>query len=320
MSKRANPRLVGAFVMVAVLLAVLGIATFGSGRLFRDTESFVLYFDQSLDGLQNGAPVKFKGVQIGQVKEVLLSLNQEQARRWADVVLPVVIEIDQDRIRKRGAVAADFRDPAFVDTAIAQGLRASLRLESFVTGRRYIQLDVYPGTPEAYHGFPDEPYRELPTILPAGFEELEATATTLLSRIARIDYEGLADSVSGLISDLRGLAAVSSAMATSLPATLAKFGDAMDAYADLAVSIDTALVPLRSDVVGGLAEATATLTEVRGAFANLEGILEPGSPITARLESALTEMGEAARALRVLAEFLEQNPSALVRGKPEREN
>ena len=58
MSKRANPRLVGAFVIVAVLLAALGVTTFGSGRLFRDTVTFVLYFDQSLDGLNPGAPVK----------------------------------------------------------------------------------------------------------------------------------------------------------------------------------------------------------------------------------------------------------------------
>jgi paraquat-inducible protein B len=51
----------------------------------------------------------------------------------------------------------------------------------------------------------------------------------------------------------------------------------------------------------------------------MEAMLEPGSPITVRLESVLAEMGETARALRILAEFLEQNPSALIRGKPERE-
>jgi paraquat-inducible protein B len=93
----------------------------------------------------------------------------------------------------------------------------------------------------------------------------------------------------------------------------------MDAYADLASSIDTALVPLRTDFVNSLAGATAALAEVRGAFDNMEAMLEPGSPITVRLESVLAEMGETARALRILAEFLEQNPSALIRGKPERE-
>jgi paraquat-inducible protein B len=194
-----------------------------------------------------------------------------------------------------------------------------LRLESFVTGRRYVQLDIYPGTPVVLHGLPDEPYRELPTILPAGFEELEATATSLLSRIARIDYEGLVDSLAGVMSEFRQLAFSSAEATKTLPEALASFTDAMGAYADLAVAIDTAVIPMRGELTNSLEEATAALTEVRGAFNNMEAMLEPGSPITARLESALSEMGEAARALRILAEFLEQNPSALVRGKSERE-
>ncbi len=320
MSKRANPRLVGAFVIVAVLLAVLGVTAFGSGRLFRDTETFVLYFGQSLDGLSSGAPVKFRGVQIGQVKSVLFSLSEDQTRPWDELVLPVLIEIDQERIRRRGAVAADFGSPEFVNSAIADGLRGSLQLESFVTGRRYIQLDVYPGTPAVLHGFPDEPYRELPTIVPAGLEELEATANTLLRSIAQIDYGGLVDSLHGLISDMRSVAVRMSTATAALPAALEKFGGAMDTYTSLAESIDTALVPLRADLVRSLSEATVALSEARGAFENVKALLEPGSPITARLESALAEMAESARALRILAEFLEQNPSALVRGKQEREN
>ena len=75
MNKKISPTLIGAFVVGAVALLVIAVIAFGSGRLFRETKEFVLYFDGTVNGLHVGAPVKFKGVEIGSVKDILLQIG-----------------------------------------------------------------------------------------------------------------------------------------------------------------------------------------------------------------------------------------------------
>ncbi|HSU89803.1 MAG TPA: MlaD family protein, partial [Sporolactobacillaceae bacterium] len=72
MGKRVNPALIGTFVLGAIGLIVTAVVIFGSGRLFRKSHEFVIYFGGDINGLRVGAPVKFKGVEIGQVKKIRL--------------------------------------------------------------------------------------------------------------------------------------------------------------------------------------------------------------------------------------------------------
>src|SRR6266481_4430040 len=90
MGKRANPLLVGSFVLGGLALAVTVIATIGSGKFFLHTQRFVVYFDGSVNGLDTGAPVKFRGVPIGTVTDVRLKLPPQQV---ADRRIPVLIEV-----------------------------------------------------------------------------------------------------------------------------------------------------------------------------------------------------------------------------------
>jgi phospholipid/cholesterol/gamma-HCH transport system substrate-binding protein len=89
--------MIGAFVVGAVALVVVAVIVFGSGRLFRQTRDFVLYFDNSVNGLRIGAPVKFKGVEVGSVKNILLQLGSGQQ---IDKI-PVIIEIDLEKLTSR---------------------------------------------------------------------------------------------------------------------------------------------------------------------------------------------------------------------------
>ena len=146
MNKKMSPAVIGAFVLGAVALVVIAILVFGSGRLFRQTRNFVLYFDNSVNGLRVGAPVKLKGVEIGSVKDIRILVGQGTA---SDKI-PVVIEIDLKKLTRRGAaVAAETTvDPEAMQKVIVdRGLRGQLDMESLVTGLLYVALDFFPGSP-----------------------------------------------------------------------------------------------------------------------------------------------------------------------------
>ena len=146
MNKKISPTLIGAFVVGALALIVIAILVFGSGRLFRQTKDFVLYFDNSVNGLRIGAPVKFKGVEIGSVKDIRLQLEQGKLINK----IPVIIEIDLEKLTSRGATSADcdrWTAKPFSKAIVDRGLRGQLEMESLVTGLLYIALDLFPGTP-----------------------------------------------------------------------------------------------------------------------------------------------------------------------------
>src|SRR5690242_2285027 len=95
--RRANPALIGAFVLGAVVLVGAVVVVWGSGRFFRNTKTFVAYFSGSVNGLNPGAPVKFRGVKIGSVTEI--RLRQVDPTRIAAAEahsIPVHFAVDLD--------------------------------------------------------------------------------------------------------------------------------------------------------------------------------------------------------------------------------
>ncbi|MGD8281989.1 MAG: MlaD family protein, partial [Gemmatimonadota bacterium] len=145
MSHRANPSLIGAFVLGGALLAVIAVVAFGSGRLFRDTERFISFFDGSVSGLDVGAAVRFRGIQVGSVQDILLDLPEVERER-RDLRIAVVYDLDRQLLESRGAMSR-LSDPFDMDTLLALGVRAELATESIVTGRKYIALDLDPDRP-----------------------------------------------------------------------------------------------------------------------------------------------------------------------------
>ncbi len=92
---KASPRSIGLFVIGAIVLILGAIAVLGSGNLFKTTYRFVSYFDGSVAGLDPGAPVKLRGVRIGQVREIRLAIPGE-SRVAEDFRMPVLWEINRD--------------------------------------------------------------------------------------------------------------------------------------------------------------------------------------------------------------------------------
>ncbi len=323
MKKRISPTLIGSFVVGALALVVIAVIAFGSGQLFRQTKQFVLFFPGEVNGLRVAAPVKFRGVEIGSVKEILLQLEPDMKVQR----IPVIIEIDLKKIKSRGATGAALSDPKASKALIDEGLRGQLRTESLVTGVLYVGLDFFPGTPINYIQPPGSRYEEIPTV-PTALEQAQDAATRILAKLEEIDFKGLMNSTRAALDGINQL--VSS---PELKSSLRKLDETMptirEAVASLRKLTDTVDVKVnelsvdfqRSSTVARqtLEQTQATLKQTQAAIANVQGLTDPDSPMSYELRKSLREVSAAARSLRLLTNMAERNPRALIFGRPENE-
>lgn len=317
MSRRANPTLVGVFVICGVALAVVATIMLGGGRFFRDTVAYMSWFEGSVTGLQVGAPVKFKGVLVGQVTEIRLRTpSSVPAEDWQrNVRIPVFYELDRNLISRQGA-SVDVGDPAEVAALIDAGMRAELTVESILTGRKYIALDIIPDSPVELVGDPEYSEFEVPTIT-TGLEWLERDVQGLMAKLTALDVEGLVEAIANAaeqIGDLASRPALRDALA-GLPETLDQSRQALAAIEALAISSDSTVRALRPSIDSSAEELESAADELQSTLAHVRAVLEPGSPLLTELERSLAGLAAATRAIAELADYLQQNPSALLRGK-----
>jgi paraquat-inducible protein B len=308
MGKRANPVVIGAFVVGAVALAVLGVVVFGSGRLFADTTPFVMHFTGSVDGLNVGSPVKFKGVEIGAVTDILLDLGEE-AR------IPVWVEIDNRKIVARGAAGWP-RSREKLKEAIERGLRAQLNSQSLVTGLLFVQLDYRPETPVVLISPPEEGLNEIPTI-PTTLEQAQQAAAELIARLKEFDFEGFGKSLRASLDGFDrtiNSPGLQEAIA-KLPATLASLDDTMKSVRDLAGNLDERMAPLLASVREASDRSAKAIEQARATMQSVQNLADSSSPLASQLGAVLAELRGTARSIRLLADYLERNPAALLRGR-----
>jgi paraquat-inducible protein B len=329
MSKRISPTLIGGFVLGALALLVIAVIAFGSGRLLRQTKEFVAYFDGNVNGLHIGAPVKFRGVEVGSVKNILLQLDKSLDVRS----IPVVFEIDLEKITSRGATAT-LLEASALKAAIDRGLRAQLQTESLLTGVLYIGIDFFPGTPVKLVQTTGSKYPEIPTV-PTVLERAEVTTGEILAKLREVDFKGMMDSVSKAadgVGQLANLPALKSAL-QSLDQTMPKIDQAIVEIRKMTSNLDGNIATLSanleqtSDAARGamqqaaltLKQTDAALKEAEAAMINIRGISDPDSVTFYELGRSLREISAAARSLRLLSDSVQRNPRSLIFGRPEME-
>ena len=322
MARRASPALIGSFVLGGVLLAVLAVVAFGSGQLFRDTERFISFFGGSVSGLEIGAPVRFRGIDVGSVREIAIDLPGIE-RDGGDLRIAVIYDVDRQRVESRGA-AVRVDNPLDIDQLLTLGIRAELATESLVTGRKYIALDLDPANPVSSEPVEGTPYPEIPTV-DTGLERIEDAVYGIISDLGAVPLDSLvniATATFGEIGTLVSSPALSSAI-ERLPRTIANLDGAISDLQELLARVDSAVAPMSDGVQRTADQATATFARLDSTLADmsvvLDGVettLDPRSPMFVEFERAMGELAAASRALRDLADYLERNPSALVRGRP----
>lgn len=258
---------------------------------------YVLYFHESVRGLSVGAPVTFFGVAVGEVTEVGLYLDPKtlEAKPRVDIVvfpervfaaLPAVQS--SAVLTQAQSVAARH---AFVRTLVEKrGLRAQLMTGSLLTGQRYVAFAYFPKAGRAKIDWSQD-VPELPTVT-STLPELEAKLGNIIDKLERVPLDAIGEDVKTAL--------------VTLNATLVDARTTINRFdAEVVPGLKTALDDARTAL--GAAERMLTSTE-----ANLTG---PAAPGQLELRNAMGELARAARSLRVLADYLERHPEALIRGK-----
>lgn len=319
MSKRGNPKLIGAFVVGAAALVVAGILIFGSGRWFSERPIFVMFFEGSIKGLNVGAPVVFRGVKIGSVKEVSLFFSPADLA----IRIPVLVEFEPERVMIIDG--GETGKGTHLREMIAKGMKAQLQVQSLLTGQLMIDLDFHPDKPiRLVRDQANLAYPEIPTV-PSTIEQLGET-------LQKINVEKMAKDLSATLEGINNLVQSPEILATVRNLNLAvqelqslakKINDQVDPLAQemggtlqdtrtMLSHINTAIPPLAADI-GQTAKAASE------AVVNLEAALQRStgedSAFFYRLNKALEDISSMARSIQVWSDLVERHPEALLRGK-----
>lgn len=341
MSKKASPLLIGAFVVGGLALIAAALIIVAGGELFQTKERAVMYFRNSIYGLEVGAPVVFRGVRVGNVKSIGIFYD----RGTDNFAIPVVAELESDAIRGLDGVrnGASQALPALLE----RGLSAQLSMQSLLTGQLYVDLDLRPRQVAALRGTKSG-LTEIPTTTTA-IQNLKNQLEGVDFRRMMDDLGTLAKAASGMLSGpqlkqaLEDLQAITASVRrltanaekrldplandargaiASTRAAMDKLGGAADDVSDTANSLDDAARSVKALV----ADDSPLMRDVRNAAdqlsqtaANLRrGTGEDGG-LARNAERALQDVSRASRAVRDLAELLERHPNALLRGRPQTE-
>jgi paraquat-inducible protein B len=255
---------------------------------------YLLHFTSSVRGLSPGAPVEFRGVEVGHVVDFRLDFDVNQ--NTFDI--PVLIVIQPERIHTVGGEDQPGQRLKRIEAFVEKGLRAQLRSGSIVTGQQYVALEFFPDEPPAKVGR-EGPYPSIPT-LPTQFEEIGIKLNRLIAKLEDVPLDQIG-------SDLRDAVQGANRIinAPELMDAVKSLTAAVNEIEGLTLELRTRTAP----------EITAALQQAQATLAASASALQSDSPLQIRMKIALEELAASARALRVLADFLERQPESLLRGK-----
>jgi paraquat-inducible protein B len=336
MAKRVSSAAIGGFVLASLGLVILAAVVLGSGKLLQRPQHFICMFQGNLNGLKVGAAVKIRGVQIGSVSQIRLRLPPDLGKLRDNNIAkqPMAVEVQVD---KREFEAVGGRTTALTPKELRQlinaGLRAQLATESFLTGVLYIDVGFHPHMALHLYLVPASgPYEEIPTV-PTQLEQIRQDVNKALVKIGNVDFEKLADSISGAGQAVQGLAsdpqlhqAIDSInllvgnpglrMAIGhLDDTLHNVDETVTAARATITRTNTKIDPLIASFKKSSDDLQTTLQQAHATLASAQLLLSPGSPLTHKLDVTLEELADASRSVHDLADYLQRNPSALIRGK-----
>jgi paraquat-inducible protein B len=300
MIKNANSTVIGSFIVGAVMLIVVTFMVFGSGKMFVTTQQFIIYFRNSPQGLSVGAPVKLKGVKIGEVTKITPIYDTK-----GQFNVEVIIELMEGVVKRIGDQNPQETPQEKIRILVEKGLKAQLESESMVTGKLFIKLDFFPDEKIILEGFSPN-LVEIPSI-PNTFELLEKDVKNIFDRLGKIKFEEISNNINDLLVSSDSLI-----RHPSLYRSLDEMAENLKLSQKLIIDTDTSVVRLTEEFVGIASEMNKTLVEIKRLMKSLENVTANNRY---ELNKLLKEYRKMSEAIRDLSDYLQRDPSSLFYGK-----
>jgi phospholipid/cholesterol/gamma-HCH transport system substrate-binding protein len=278
----------GLFVLVGIFTMIGALFWLGARRFQRTSFSAVSYFDESVQGLDVGSPVKFRGVTIGNVGDITIAPDHRHVQVTSDIYVDAIARLGLGDHAPR-------KDEQFMNPLLRVQLVAA-----GITGVRFLQADFFhPGRyPEPILPF-EHPWNYVPSV-----------PSTLKS---------LGDTAEDIVAKLPELEARASDALVSMNTTLGSLDGFITGLRDENGSFDRLLVQLRSttkhlETTVDDAQLSGTTTALRTAANNVADAASGFSEMREDLQASLATLRETLDSFRTVADSLERDPSVLLRG------
>jgi paraquat-inducible protein B len=268
---------------------------------YRERVAVVSYVEGSVRGLSVGAPVELYGIQVGEVTSVQLEFD-------ATTAVPRVavhMEIQPERVLRPAAP----RPP--IDVArglVARGMRVQLQTANYLTGQLLVALDFFPNASPAEA---DEVGNEI--VLPSvqgGLNSITAGLTSILATLNRLPLEEIAKNLNDTLAGTNAIA-----NGAELREALHALADTMTTARDTVRRLNAGVAPALARVPDIAQSLQETLDHANRLLASTNTAYGQGSQFSRDLERLLSQASDAARSIHLLADYLDQHPEALVRGR-----
>ena len=279
MATEASKFKVGLFVTFGLAAAIVGLVVLGAARFLQRTERIITYFDESVQGLDKGSAVKFRGVPVGRVSSIYVASHDDLVA----VEIEIFPEVFTD---ESGKPIPRFAYAKMLQEFINEGLRVRLSLAG-ITGLKYLELDTLDA---AKHPVPKldfkPPYHWVPSV-PSKLKGLEIDITKAVSRLAHVDFEGIGDGIKKAVDHVSSLLGTLDykKLAKQLEDLLAGTQAAVAEVKTLASRLDTTIANAKLDQV--FKDTGETVRTLRDAARRLEQQI---TPVLAQFKEALKSL------------------------------
>jgi ABC-type transporter Mla subunit MlaD len=324
MSPRVLYLRVGGMVAASVVLLVLAIVALSGDRL-ANGRAYETYFRESVEGLDVGAPVKFRGVTLGRVTDIGLVSAEYGANPTSQIMDPnwrmvvVRFKIDQRRVGNLPPVAL----------AVRNGLRAKLANQG-LTGVMFLELDFLPADQHAEETLPWEPEDDYIPSVPSTIAQVRDMVTSVLRHLDAVDFAGLSAHADGLLTELRAALGPHGDVHETLAAAQSAIGGAQEAIKGADLPALSAQVRQAGAAIEALARGPRTqavLRDAQAALARLPGLIaqvqqtagRAGGGIAdaqAELIPILEDLRATMQNLRETTEAIRRDPGAVLLQAP----
>jgi paraquat-inducible protein B len=240
---------------------------------------------------------------------ISIDIIADPSKLQADIPVIIQIELDRIKFRKPGEILNPQKDMPLL---IKNGFRGRLDLQSLISGKLLIELDFYPGTPLILRNI-EKKYIEIPTI--------PSTPSKLARALDKLDIEAIQTKLESAMDGI-GKFANNPDLAASVRRLKETLGDARK----LVKRVDRQVDPLANEArqtfkdIGTLARnlngrVGEVATSLEKTLTAARGVIAPDSPLVVELEDTLKKISTMSQSIRELADYLEQHPESLIRGK-----